>query len=146
MARMKIDIPPSFHFTTDIPVRIGDINYGGHLGNDTLLSILQEARVQMLAQHGWSEMNVEGAGLIMTDAAVMYRAEVFYGDSLTIRIQATDFARTGCDLAYQVTNKSTGKEVARAKTGITFFNYAERKVIAMPEAFRQAFSVILPVR
>lgn len=82
----------------------------------------------------------------MTDAAVMYRAEAFYGDLLTIRIQATDFAQTGCDLVYQVTNKSTGKEVARAKTGLTFFNYAERKVVAMPAAFRSTFSVTIPGR
>lgn len=139
MARIRIELPPSFHFTTEVPVRIDDINYGGHLGNDTLLSILQEARVRMLATHGWSEMDIDGVGLIMTDAAVMYRSEVFYGDVLTIQIGATDWSRTGCDLLYLVTNRGTGKEVARAKTGITFFNYAERKVVAMPEVFRSAF-------
>ena len=139
MARIRIELPQSFRFTTDIPVRIDDINYGGHLGNDALLSILQEARVQMLGSHGWSEMDVEGEGLIMNDSAVMYRAEAFYGDVLTIKIEATNFTQTGCDVVYLVTNRLTGKEVARAKTGITFFNYVERKVVAMPEIFRTAF-------
>jgi hypothetical protein len=30
---------------------------------------------------GYSELDVEGVGIIMADAAVMYRAEAFHGDS-----------------------------------------------------------------
>jgi acyl-CoA thioesterase FadM len=43
MARIKIELPQSFSFTCRIPVRITDINYGGHAGNDTVLSIIHEA-------------------------------------------------------------------------------------------------------
>jgi acyl-CoA thioester hydrolase len=68
MGRITIDWPQSFHFSTEVPVRIDDIDYGGHLGNDALLSILQEARVQMLKRHGWTELDIEGTGLIMSDA------------------------------------------------------------------------------
>jgi len=140
VARVRIELPQSFRFTTEIQVRINDVNYGGHLGNDSLLSILQEARVRMLKDRGWSELNVGGVGLIMSDAAVMYRSEAFHGDMLRIDLDTADFSSTGCDLLYRVTNASTGKEVARAKTGITFFDYSTRKVVPVPAVFREAFS------
>ena len=59
MPRIKLDLPKNFHFTTEIPLRISDINYGGHLGNDSVLSILHESRVRFLMEHGYSEFNVE---------------------------------------------------------------------------------------
>jgi len=49
MARSRIDLPDSFPFGIDIPVRITDINYGGHLGNDAVLGLVHEARIAFLA-------------------------------------------------------------------------------------------------
>ena len=31
MARISVDLPEHFPFEMEIPIRIGDINYGGHL-------------------------------------------------------------------------------------------------------------------
>ena len=50
MARVKLQLPANFLFSTEIPIRISDINYGGHLGNDAVLSIVHEARIQFLQQ------------------------------------------------------------------------------------------------
>jgi 4-hydroxybenzoyl-CoA thioesterase len=139
MARVKIELPGAFQFKTEIPVRIDDVNYGGHLGNDAVLSILQEARVQMLKAHGWSEVDVDGAGMIMSDAAVMYKSEAFHGDVLTIETAVADVTGTGFDVIYRVVNKASGKEVVRAKTGLVFFDYATRKVVPVPQQFRKRF-------
>jgi acyl-CoA thioesterase FadM len=70
MERIKINLPEAFSFSTNIPVRITDLNYGGHVGNDAFLSLLHEARMQFLQQFGYSEMNVEGVGLIMSDVGI----------------------------------------------------------------------------
>ncbi|HCV43913.1 MAG TPA: thioesterase [Bacteroidetes bacterium] len=139
MARLRIDLPPVFQFRTELPVRIDDINYGGHLGNDAVLSLLHEARVQMLRVHGWSELDVDGVGMIMSDASIMYKSEAFQGDVLTIEVAVADIAGSGFELIYRVTNKSSGKEVARAKTGLVFFNYVMRKVVPVPDQFRKQF-------
>ena len=48
MPRVKVALPATFPFRTEIPVRITDLNYGGHLGNDALLGLLHEARVHFL--------------------------------------------------------------------------------------------------
>ena len=141
MPRVKIDLPDRFPFTTEIPLRVSDINYGGHLGNDAVLSLAQEARMRFLRSFGWSEQNVGGVGIIMADAVVVYRAEAFYGDMLTIGVAVDDIQSLGCDLLYHMVNSASSKEIARVKTGIVFFDYAKHKPVLMPAAFRDRFSL-----
>jgi acyl-CoA thioesterase FadM len=139
MARAKISLPDKFIFHTDIAVRIGDINYGGHLGNDALLALLQEARLRFLNNYNFSERDVAGAGIIMTDAVVIYKSQAFYGDVLRVSVTANDFSKRACDLIYSVVNTAKNKEVARAKTRIAFFDYNQNKTVQIPAVFRQLF-------
>ena len=131
--RVQLELPETFSFQTEIPVRITDINYGNHLGNDAILSMMHEARVQFLQNLGYTELEMEGAGLIMSDTAIIYKGEGFYGDLLTVKVAATDLSKYGFDLFYLFTNQN-GKEIAHAKTGMLCFNYATRKLMALPEA------------
>jgi len=136
MARIKLDMPENYIFSTEMPVRISDINYGGHLGNDAVLSMIHEARVRFLNHYHYTELNVEGLGIIMTDSAIVYKAEGFHGDEVRIDIALDDFNKYGCDIYYLLTNKKTAEEIAHAKTGIVFFDYDQRKVVTVPEAFK----------
>ncbi|MCU0345256.1 MAG: thioesterase family protein [Ignavibacterium sp.] len=137
MPRIKIETPDKFIFSTEIPIRITDINYGGHLGNDSLLSIIHEARVRFLNHLGYSESNVEGSGIIMIDSVIQYKSEGFYGDELLIEVAVNDFTGIGCDIVYRLTNKNSDKEIALAKTGIVFFNYEKRKTAPVPSLFKK---------
>ncbi|QMU30679.1 acyl-CoA thioesterase [Adhaeribacter radiodurans] len=141
MARIKIDLPTTYSFRTEIKVRISDINYGGHLGNDTLLSILHDARLQYLQSLGYSELELGGGALIMADVAIEYKGEGFLGDILTVQIAPTDFSKYGFDLVYHVTNQNN-KPVAYAKTGMLCFNYTTRKVMSVPADVRAKMEVM----
>jgi acyl-CoA thioesterase FadM len=134
--RVQIDLPEAFPFRTEIPVRIDDINYGGHLANDAVLSLAHEARVRLFRAHGWSELDVEGVGILMVDAAIVYRLEGRHGMTLAIEVAFADVRSRGCDLVYRMTDVATGEEIARAKTGIVFFDGRTRRVARMPDAFR----------
>lgn len=136
MARIKLEKPEGFVYDTKIRIRITDINYGGHMGNDALLSILHEARLQFLQQAGYSELNIEGAGLIMSDVAIEFKQEAYFGDELLIKMVANDFSRVGFDIFYQVEKIGTDKNtvVALAKTGMICFDYNARKVAPLPAA------------
>src|SRR5688500_10620244 len=119
MARIKIDLPCKFDFCTSIPVRITDLNYGGHVGNDTVLSIIHEARVQFLRSHGYDELNMNGVGLIMSDAAIEFKAELFYGDMVCAFVTTGDFTGVAFNIYYKL-QKEIDKNimiVALAKTG-----------------------------
>jgi YbgC/YbaW family acyl-CoA thioester hydrolase len=140
MARVTIDLPEQFPFSTDIPVRISDINYNNHLGHDSIIALIHEARVRFLNAHGFTELDIAGFGLVMTDLVVLYKAEAFYGEILTIEVNIQDFTKYGCDFVYRITNKETGAEVARAKTGVLIYDYEKRKVVGVPKRFRSAIA------
>ena len=135
MARVKIELPNEFLFKTEIPIRISDINYGGHLGNDAVLSIAHEARLRFLKQYNFTELNVGGAGIIMVDAAVQYKSEGLHGDIVLVEIAVTDITGVGCDFVYRCTNKNTGTVIAIVKTGIVFYDYNRKKIVSVPEKF-----------
>jgi len=139
MPRARVTLPPSFPFATEMSIRITDLNYGRHVGNNTLLALLHEARVQFLVRHGYSELDIEGAGIIMADTVVVFKAEVMYGQTLRIEVAVQDIHRRGCDFVYRVTDKGTEREVARAKTGIVFFDYEQREMLPVPRKFRERF-------
>jgi acyl-CoA thioesterase FadM len=139
VARIELNLPDDFSFSTDVRVRISDINYGNHLGNDALLSLVHEARLQFLQSRGFSELDIDGCGLILTDAVILYKSQGFHGDLLTILAAVGDFNKYGCDFFFKVIQKNSGKEVARAKTGIVFFDYNRQKMAPVPAAFLDAF-------
>ncbi len=140
MARVKISVPASYSFTAVIPVRISDINYGNHVGNDAVLSILHEARMQFLIKHGYTELNCGGIGLIMADAAIEFKKEIFYGDALEVKLTATDFTSIGFDLYYQIEKKVNEQPVIAvlAKTGMICYNYDLKKIVQVPEQVKEA--------
>jgi acyl-CoA thioesterase FadM len=139
MARIKMEFPRSPVFSTDIDLRISDINYGGHLGHDSILSLTHEARVRFFRNFGFSELDVDGPGIIMSDVAIVYKSESFYGETMVVEIAVCDFMKYGCDLVYRLTEKGSGKVVAIAKTGIVFMDYAERKIAPVPKKFKKLF-------
>ena len=137
MARIKLAIPAQKIFSTEITVRITDINYGNHVGNDAFVQLIHEARVQWLSSNNYTELNIEGASLIMADLAVEYKAESFYGDVLQIEITVGEISRAGFELYYEITTTRAGKNIliAKAKTGLVSFNYEEKKVRELPLKF-----------
>lgn len=133
MARIILQFPDKVNFTTTIAVRITDINYGGHLGNDKVLTLMHEVRMLWLQSIGYSEMNIENAGLIMADAGIQFKSEAFFGDELLAEIAVADISRVGFDLYYRFTSKD--RIVAISKTGMLFFDYEKRKITSSPKGF-----------
>jgi acyl-CoA thioester hydrolase len=135
MERIKLTPPPSFSFTTHINIRITDINYGGHVGNDSFLSLVHEARLQFLQHHGYSELSFAGVGLIMADAAIEFKKELNYGDTVQISVAATGFDKLGFDIHYllEIINPTKNIIAGKAKTGMLCYDYANKKLVAVPQ-------------
>lgn len=141
MSRIKIQLPQTFSFLTSIPVRITDVNYGGHVGNDAVLSIIHEARMQFLKHFGFTEMRFSTAGMIMSDVAIEFKNESFYGDVLNANVTAISTSRVGFDIYYKLTKEKEGNEVivAIAKTGMVCYDYDTKKIVAIPEEVNKIF-------
>jgi len=120
MARVKIELPVSFQFTTLVVVRITDLNYGGHVGNDTVLSLIHEARMQFLQHYGYTEMNFGGTGMIMSDVGIEFKSELFYGDKVKISVAIAEISKISFALYYKLEKETAGRLVlaASARTGM----------------------------
>lgn len=137
MPRLQLTPRSGYTFSIDLVVRVTDVNYGGHLGNDRVLALMHEARVAFLAEHGWSELDCAGTGLIMTDAAVQYRGEAFAGDHLRIEVAMAEAAHSGFRFFYRMTRRGDQALVAVAETGMASFDYGRRRLAPLPDAVRQ---------
>ena len=133
MARIKLTLPANFNFSTLIPIRITDLNYGNHVGNDAILSILHEARMQYLKSIGYTEFSFAGIGLIMSDVGIEFKAEAFYGGSLKASVAVGEISKVGFDLYYKLARSDDETVIALAKTGMICFEYDKRKVTAVPQ-------------
>ena len=139
MARVKVIIPENKMALIKIPVRINDINYGNHVGNDAFVSIIHEARVQWLSHHNFTELNVDGVGLIMSDLVLEFKKEAFYGDLIEVELSAGEISRVGFELYYQLCTDRNGGIIllVNAKTGMVCYDYLNKKVAPIPDAFRK---------
>ncbi len=134
MQRIKIELPEQFSFSTNIQVRITDLNYGGHVGNDSFLSLIHEARQQYLNHYGYSELNFENTGLIMTDVGLEFKRELNYGNIVQIQVQAANFDKLGFDIYYllEIVHPDKNIVAGKAKTGMLCYDYANKKKVSVP--------------
>lgn len=142
MPRVHIDLPESLPFSTELTVYVSHINEAGHVDNAQLLTLVSEARQRFFGAMHYTQVDVEGLGIVVTDAAIQYQSEAFHGETLVIDMGASDFGKYGCDLAYRIREKSTARDVARGKTGIVFFDYSIRKIAHVPAPFLQRVAAL----
>ncbi len=126
-------------FTFIFPYRVGvaDVNYGGHVANSAVLNFFQDARIAYLAELGpFSEIDLGGCGIIMTEAHVFYRAEMFLGDELTVSVKSKNLKRSSWMMEYRIERQ--GELTAEGETPLVCFDYQKRKPCRMPKPFLEA--------
>ena len=137
MPRVKLQLQRSYEFHYEVTLQVRDINYGGHLGNDALVGLLHEARINLLHNLGLSEMNLGDGqtGIIMADLVVNFLEEGFMLDRLDIDSHIGEMTQRSFRVFHRITKGD--KILALAETGLVSFNYAERKIARIPKSFRQ---------
>jgi acyl-CoA thioesterase FadM len=135
MARIKFELPDSFSYSTDLSIYIGHVNYGGHLDNAQLIQLLGEARVRFFQSLGYTELDVEGLSIVVSDHVVQYRSEGFHGETIRVQMVPQDLNQYGFDLVYRMDCLETPRELARGKTGIVFIDPTTKKVARIPPQF-----------
>ncbi|MEE4240306.1 MAG: thioesterase family protein [Desulfopila sp.] len=125
-------------FQAKYRVTIGDINYGGHLGNDKALLIFQDARLQFFDSFGFSEKDIgDGRGIIMVESGVRYLREVFLHEELSVWISVSQIHGKKFTLQYEIEREPALEPVLRGFTTFLVFDYSERKVAVMPAEFKE---------
>jgi acyl-CoA thioesterase FadM len=148
MSKKTIDLPAQFIFSTEYDVLYSDVNSANHLGADRVLPIAMEAQLRFIKHLGYADATAfEDAGLIMAHSEVQYLAEAQYGDQLKVELATNNVQAKSFELIYRILNLTRASEMARAATTLLFFDYQEKRVIAVPETFlkklRQVESEVL---
>jgi acyl-CoA thioesterase FadM len=140
MARLKLHFPEDqYYYSTHLTVRVTDINGANHLGNDSMISMISEARARFLFDSGIEDLQPEGIGTIVTDLATTYRSEAHARDQLLFEVGVMDFNKYGGDIIFRITRPKDDTLIAMAKSGFVFFDYRRKHVVAMPEGFHRKF-------
>ena len=104
MARLNLQFPEDqYCFSTQLTVRITDINAANHLANDSMISMISEARARFLFAYGVPETRQDGSGIIVTDLATTYKAEAHARDALLFEVGVMDFNKYGGDIIFRIT-------------------------------------------
>ncbi len=137
MPRIKLDPPDEFSFRMKRSVGLSDLNYARHLDSQSMLNILHEARLQYLASLGFTEENIFGLGMVMTNLAVDFRSESFANDVLIIDVGIGKVNRYGIDICLKVTNSALDSVVCMAKMGVVLFDFDKHQMVPVPPQFKQ---------
>lgn len=138
MARVKIPLPEKYIYSTDIPVRIDDINQGNHVSHVSFINIMQEARTRFFKSF-LGKIGPDELGHILTDLNIVYLRQGYYGQTMRVDIAITEITDKGYDLIYKITDAETGLELAHAKTGSLGFDYSLQKVVPITSEFKEKF-------
>ena len=138
MPRIFLEQLSFYPYSTALTVRVTDLNYGNHLSNDKLLAYAHESRVRFLASIGLAELDFAGVGLIMADAAVVFKQQAGLGDELVIEVGVGEINHASFDLHYRVLREDSESVVALLKTCMVCFDYVNSKVISIPETAQKA--------
>ena len=141
MPRIVFELPEHFSFETEMQIYISHVNQGGHLDNAQLLTLVSEARVRFFQSLGYREAGVEGLSIVVGDIVAQYKSEGFHGETLRVQMLPMDFNKYGFDLVFCMTERESGREIARGKIGVVFVDKHSRAVARVPAAFLERLKI-----
>ena len=140
MPHIKLHEQPYYEFTYQFTIQAVHINYRGHLGHDSVVQILNEARANMFRALGISELDLGDGktGVITRDTVVNYKSQGFVYQTLSVESQVGEIGPDAFTVSQRI--KRDGHLVALAETGLVGFDYKTRTTVPIPETFNQALA------
>ena len=123
-------------YSTELTILVSHLNYGNHMGYDSVLTLVQDARMRWLQEHDMTEADLGSAvGYLVVEAHVYYKAEAFFNDPIQINLYPENVKNRTFELFYEILNLNTNKVVALANTKQIFYDYTNAKVAKKPDNF-----------
>jgi acyl-CoA thioester hydrolase len=138
------DLPGDFSHRVSIDVRFADTDAMGHVNNAVYLTYCEMARIRY-----WSDVTGEplaarhhGAeSLILAEARITYRAQVFHTDVVTVESRATRVGRSSFVLEHRVTACEPGghpRLVAISESVLVRYDYTVGRASELDDRFVEA--------
>lgn len=129
-------------FETTIPVLVNHLNYGNHLGYDSILSILQEARIRWLKSIDEKATEIaiqDNIGWLVKRVELDILSEAFHGDLLRVSLSVGEYKKSHFTLCYAVENINRKSKLCESKTQQVCYDFASDKIFRIPKILMNAF-------
>ena len=135
MPRLRLEQLTEYPYSHTVKIRVSDLNYGSHLANDRLVSIVHQARVELLEDLGFSELDLgdNRSGIMMCDLQVIYKSEAFLNEILTVQSAFTEIKKS----SFRISNRITcdKRDIALVDCGFAAYDYKNKQISSLPEIF-----------
>jgi acyl-CoA thioester hydrolase len=116
------DLPGPFSHEIQVEVRFADTDAMGHVNNAKYLTYCESARIRY-----WTDLTGRTTeSLILAEARITYRAQLYYGETVTVQTRATRIGRTSFTLEHRLISALPGDEprlVAVSDSVLVRFDY-----------------------
>jgi acyl-CoA thioester hydrolase len=123
-------------FTTDIQMRFRDIDGMGHVNNAVYLSYTELARTQFYMQVA-GKRTLDEIDFILAHIDIDFESQAIWGDQIRIAVWPSKIGTSSFTLSYEITEKRSGRILARAKSVLVSYDYENRKSKPIPSDFRK---------
>ncbi|MDX1960203.1 MAG: thioesterase family protein [Leptospiraceae bacterium] len=134
----QIQFPEPAKFSTTIQIRKIDLSMDLHVSFATILDIVFEAHLQFFEFLGYQVTNIHGRSIIFANLEIQYQGELFYRDGAKVEVGISNMQAKSMDLFFKL-SKGQNIPVSIVKIRVLFFDYDNRKVVEIPDQFREKF-------
>ncbi len=131
------DLTGPFQHEVEIGVRFADTDAMRHVNNAKYLTYCEIARIRY-----WIDVTGEafelgsegGESLILAEARITYRAQVFYGETVTVQTRATRIGRSSFTLEHRLVAGVPGAEprlAALSESVLVLYDYPSSAPVAL---------------
>jgi acyl-CoA thioester hydrolase len=128
------DLAGPFSHELQVEVRFADTDAMRHVNNAKYLTYCEIARIRY-----WTEVTGRTAeSLILAEARITYRAQVYYGETVTVQTRATRIGRSSFTLEHRLTAALPGDEprlVAVSESVLVRFDYETQRPTLLSDEF-----------
>ena len=122
-------------FTTDIQVRFRDIDGMGHVNNAVYLSYAELARTQFYMKFA-GKRSLDEIDFILAHVDIDYESQAVWGDQIQVALWPSKIGTSSFTLSYEITEKRSGRVLARARSVLVSYDYEKKKAKPIPSDFR----------
>lgn len=133
------DLVGPFRHSVDVTVRFSDTDARGHVNNALYLTYCEIGRIRY-----WTDVTGEvfaavaedAESLILAEARIVYRAQTFYGETVTIQTRATRIGRSSFTLEHRLTAAASGEAprlVAVSDSVLVRYDYPNLRAIPLSD-------------
>lgn len=129
-------------FTTDIQMRFRDIDGMGHVNNAVYLSYAELARTQFYMQVA-KKRSLDEIDFILARVEIDFESQAAWGDHIQVAVWPSKIGTSSFTLTYEISEKRTGRILARAQSVLVTYDYEKKKSKPIPPDFRKLLEAAL---